>query len=204
LISPLESLDSRIVPSTISMALARHAAMNAQAALVSRSMINHSNALARSAAVSNPAAARAAGALQAARPIVATPAVATASTQASTSATVTIPVEKGGPMAKAGQILNAIYQGFVANGSVSSGLASQYHVSGSTVAIDVRGTGSVSTLSAALTNLGMKVSATDSNTVTVEGSLPIASLPSVANLPQVTSMNAIITPPAGPPTPIHS
>jgi hypothetical protein len=204
LISPLESLDSRIVPSAIGMALARHAAMNARvAAFVSTASVNHANTLARSAALSNLAAARAALAMQAAHPAVATPTVATASTQASTSATVTTPVDKSGPMSKASQVLNAIYQSFVANGSVSPGLAAMARVSGSTVGISVRGDGDLPTLAAELAARGMTVSATDAKTGTFEGSIAIANLPSVANLPQVISLNATLTPQSGPPRLLH-
>ncbi len=241
LISPLESLDSRIVPSAVGMAFAERAALNAHiAAAVSTEGANHANALARSAAVrltlartealrqaAPVAPMRTALVTRVAQPaavampavaVSATPPAASATAQASVAvtpsatanpdpaATTTTPVGnvKSGPMAKANQTLNAIYQSFEANGSVSTSLAATAHVSGSTVGIDVRGTGNVSALSAALANLGMTVSATDANSVTVEGSLPIANLPAVANLSQVTSLNPIFTPQSGPPIRLHS
>jgi hypothetical protein len=106
---------------------------------------------------------------------------------------------KSGPLAKANQTLVAIYESFMANGSVSPSLAAIVHVSGSSVGVDVRGTGNVSALSAALTSLGMKVQAADPSTVTVEGSLPISQIPAVAGLTQVISLNPSYRPQVGPP-----
>jgi hypothetical protein len=72
--------------------------------------------------------------------------------------------------------------------------AARIQVVGSSVRIDVHGSGSLSTLSSALSGLGMQITATDPNTTTVEGLLPIGQLPSAAQLSQVVGISPVFKP----------
>jgi hypothetical protein len=106
---------------------------------------------------------------------------------------------KNGPMAKAGPDLIAIYQAFgpSGSGSLPAGGATSIVRVGSNVGVDIRTSGDVNALAAMMTSLGMQVQATDPNTHIVEGLLPIAQLPNVAQLSQVTSIQPIYTPQHG-------
>jgi hypothetical protein len=115
---------------------------------------------------------------------------------AQTSAATEIGDVKNGPMAKAGPDLIAIYQAFGPSGSgnLPAGSATSILREGTSVGVDIRSSGDVNALAATMTGLGMQIRATDPNTHIVEGFLPIAQLPTVAQLSQVTSMTPIYAP----------
>jgi len=100
---------------------------------------------------------------------------------------------KNGPMAKAGQELINLYldyQAFVdggGQGTFRSARAPGLQVVGTSVRVDVKGA-----TASALTSLGMKIEANHSGII--EGLLPIAQLPSAAQLSQVTMLKGIHTP----------
>ena len=107
---------------------------------------------------------------------------------------------QGGPMAKAGQVLNSIYQEFLASdrsGSFNPKEASLVRIEGTSVGVDIRGSGDLVAFSAALGRLGMEIQATDPQTGTVEGRLPIAQIPAAAQLAQTISLRPIFKPPGG-------
>jgi len=133
---------------------------------------------------------------QPARSVVVPSSSAQTSSSAQASAATDIGDVKNGPMAKAGQDLIAIYQAFGPSGSghlTSSGGAS-VEVVGSSVAVQVRTSGDVNALAAALSSMGMQIRGTDPNTHIVAGLLPIAQLPNLAQLSQVTSIIPISKP----------
>jgi hypothetical protein len=148
---------------------------------------------------------------QAARPNLAKPLVQSAprvllssivppvSAPAQTSAATDMGDVKNGPMAKAGPDLIAIYQAFGPSGSgnLPAGGATSILRVGNSVGVDIRASGDVNALTATLTGLGMQIQSTDPNTHIIEGLLPIAQLPSVAQLSQVTSMMPIYAPQHG-------
>jgi len=104
---------------------------------------------------------------------------------------------KNGPLAKAGQGLIALYQDFQqfsGSGTFTSAHSPNIQTVGTSVRLDIRGPGDVSALSASLQTLGMQVTATDANTHTVEGLLPIAKLPDAAQLSGVTTISPVYKP----------
>jgi len=104
---------------------------------------------------------------------------------------------KNGPLAKAGQGLIALYQDFQQSsggGTFVSTHAANIETVGSSVRVDVRGPGDVGALSASLQGLGMQVTATDPNTHTVEGLLPITKLPDAAQLSGVATISPVYKP----------
>jgi len=115
-----------------------------------------------------------------------------------TSATTTdVGDVKNGPLAKAGQGLIALYQDFQqfsGSGTFTSTHAANIETVGTSVRVDIRGTGDVGALSASLQGLGMQVTGTDANTHTVEGLLPIAKLPDSAQLSGVTTISPVYKP----------
>lgn len=115
---------------------------------------------------------------------------------AQTSAASEIGDVKNGPMAKAGPDLIAIYQAFGPSGSgnLPAGSASSITKVGDSVGVSVRSSGDVNALAATMTGMGMQIQATDANTHIVSGLLPIAQLPNVAQLSQVTSIIPIYAP----------
>jgi len=120
---------------------------------------------------------------------------AQSTSSAQTSAATNVDDVKNGPMAKAGQDLIAIYQAYGPGGSghlTSSGGAS-VEVVGSNVGVQIRSSGDVDALAATLTGMGMQVRGTDPNTHIVAGLLPIAQLPNVSQLSEVTSVTPIYT-----------
>jgi len=99
-------------------------------------------------------------------------------------------------------VLVSLYQAVQQNPSSVSGLAAQFpqlEIEGATVAIAVKGTGDLGTLSSSLTNLGLEVTASSTTYAEVDGYLPIAQLPAVAALPQTLSVSPIYKPISGPP-----
>jgi hypothetical protein len=120
------------------------------------------------------------------------PTVVTTTTHAST--TTDVGDIQNGPLAKAGQQLIALYQQFQQNGSVTPAQARLLMISGSSVGVDIRVSGDVNTASTQLTGMGMKVSAVDPSTHTVEGLLPINQLLNVAQLSNTVSITPIFRP----------
>lgn len=106
---------------------------------------------------------------------------------------------KNGPLAKAGQSLIGVYQDYQeyveagASGPFSSKRADNVRIVGTNVAINVRGP-DLNDLVATLSQLGMQIQATDPNSRTVEGVLPISQLPTVAQLNKVTTVTPIYKP----------
>jgi hypothetical protein len=133
---------------------------------------------------------------QPARSVVVPSSSAQISAAPQASASTDIGDVKNGPLAKAGQDLIAVYQAFGPSGTghlTSSGGAS-VEVVGSSVGVQVRTSGDVNALVATLTGMGMQVQGTDPNTHIVAGLLPIAQLPNLAQLSQVTSIIPITIP----------
>jgi hypothetical protein len=100
-------------------------------------------------------------------------------------------------LAKAGEDLIALYLKFENMSGASpsaTAAAARIEVVGSSVRIDVHGTGDLSGLSSALASLGMQVSTTDSSTKTIEGLLPIAQLVNAAQLPQTVGISPVFKP----------
>jgi len=115
---------------------------------------------------------------------------------------------KNGPLAKAGQDLITVYTQFEAAGesddfTLTGPLASIIRIQGNTVGVDV-GTApsNISAMTSTLTGLGMQITATDPTTGKIEGFLPIAQLPAVAQNPDVLTIgpNYVPTPPPNPPS----
>ncbi|WP_406695141.1 hypothetical protein V5E97_29305 [Singulisphaera sp. Ch08] len=106
---------------------------------------------------------------------------------------------KNGPLAKAGQSLIGVYQDYQqymeagGNGHFTSPRGANVIIDGSNVGVVIRGEDWVA-LQAALSELGMQVRATDPNTKSIEGLLPIAQLPTVAQLSLVSAVNPIYRP----------
>ena len=92
------------------------------------------------------------------------------------------------------------YRTYVAAGShgtFTSSLSGILLIQGNTVGIDVRGRVDASSLSNELTSLGMKVTATDATTKTVEGFLPIGQIAAVGNLTDTVGVSPIFRPHRG-------
>jgi hypothetical protein len=146
-----------------------------------------------SSSITPVAAAPAATSPLAASPTVTVPTTPTANaTQDATTPTDIIP--------KAGSALSALYEAYLAyvqggsQGTFSSSQAANLEVVGTSVDIDVRGTGDVGVFAQDLSSFGMQILAVDTNTETVEGLLPIGQLPIVASLPQTVSINPVYKP----------
>jgi len=103
-------------------------------------------------------------------------------------------VVKNGPLAKAGQDLIALYQRFQQGGaaSITSTGAGGIKTDGTNVGIEAHmASGDFSKYIASLNALGLKITATDPGSGTVEGMLPIAQLPPAAQNTQTLSLVAI-------------
>jgi len=191
----LESMDERVVPSSISLAQLRHsmAAAAARAASFRSTGFARPNAFGPTIAVHSSArvsSTRTAAPHQAAavsRPVTLTTPVSqtTVTRQAATSDDVGD--VKNGPLAKAGQDLIHLYQD-------PSHPPAGIQVVGNSVRVDIRGPGNVNSLAGALADLGMKVEHIDGNTRTVEGLLPISQLVNAAQLSQVTTISPVYMP----------
>ena len=97
------------------------------------------------------------------------------------------------------QNLNQIYQEFLSSGSSSSFTSSEatiIFIDGSNVGINAHGngTGDFTAFVSALTGLGMQVQASDANSETVSGMIPISALPSAATLSQTFSISPMYKP----------
>jgi len=132
------------------------------------------------------------------RPIISGPTSTPTATTATTTTTTDVGDIHNGPLAKAGQELITLFQEFEkagqGGGTFTSSLSNHLRISGSSVEVDVQGSGDVSALAASLTSMGMQVVATSPTTGTVEGYLPIAQLVNAAQLPQTLSMSPVSIP----------
>jgi hypothetical protein len=91
------------------------------------------------------------------------------------------------------------YQDYVSNGSSGTFTTSEsaiIFVDGTNVGINAHGVGGVAfqTYVADLTALGMRIQASDANTETVSGMIPISALPQAAGLPQTLSLSPMYKP----------
>ncbi|SIO58980.1 hypothetical protein SAMN05444166_5882 [Singulisphaera sp. GP187] len=106
---------------------------------------------------------------------------------------------KNGPLAKAGQSLIGVYQDYQqymeagGNGPFASPLGANVMIEGTSVGVMIRGA-DWNALQTTLVELGMQIRATDPNTKSVEGLLPIAQLPTVAQLALVIAVSPIYKP----------
>jgi len=103
---------------------------------------------------------------------------------------------KNGPLAKAGQDLIAVYQQFQKQGAAftPTGVGG-IKIDGTNVGIDAQmANGDINGYVSSLAALGMKITAVNTNTGTVEGMIPISKLPDAAQNVQTLSMNAIYVP----------
>jgi len=203
-------LDERIVPSAIaiapkpSAALVEHVpaphAVHVAHAIVHHAPKHHPKVLVTTP-VSNGTTPPAANSAVIAIPVTG----GQTSTTASPSApVVAAPVPSGlttpkdGPLAKAGQDLNTIYQEFEQQGgsaTFTSSLAGVVEIQGTKVGVDVHmAGGDFGTFVTTMTNLGMQVQTTDATDGIVEGLLPIAQIPAVAQNSQTLSLSPIYTP----------
>jgi len=209
-ISPLEILDERIVPSAIVFtpptraALAEHSPIQER---VRHRLRPRARLLATPGLPGGPLATTPVTPQKVARPglrAVPTPAPAVAvvtSSPVSNDATPVTPSEgevKNGPMNNAGQTLITIYKEFQqqqGSPTFTSSQAGIVRIEGTNVGIDaVSNGGDFTGFVAQLTSLGMQIERTDAATGTVEGLLPIGQLPNAAQLPQTLSLNAIYSP----------
>jgi len=207
----LESMDTRIVPSAMSVAMAHARAQMAAAAqrtsfspTIHYSSPSHVTSLSRSASVVRLSTTKPATVTPNRSTLAATtvsnssPKPASATTRA--AATTDIGDVKNGPLAKAGQDLIAIYQEYQSfvqaggTGTFTSSRASVIMISGTSVKLNVRGTGNIGTLAGQLGALGMRVESTDARTGTVEGFAPISQLVNIAQMTQVTTVEPVYKP----------
>ncbi len=118
------------------------------------------------------------------------------STGAITAASANLTDVRNGPMANEGQILINVYQAYLQHSNPGV-LAKQFPLlqfQGDGVAVTVKGTGDFNTFVSSLTNLGFKVGTPSPKYNLVEGTAPIASLPAIAQLPQVRNAAPIEKP----------
>ena len=107
---------------------------------------------------------------------------------------------QNGPMANAGQDLITLYQQYEQyrqSGSTEafkSSLSGLIEIDGTSVAIDVNGSGDYNGLVAALTSLGKQIRTSNPTYDVVEGVIPIAQLLNVSQLPQTKSVAPVSKP----------
>ena len=112
-----------------------------------------------------------------------------------------------GPLADAGQNLVSLYIGYQAYSAAVGGSdfadspenplgTKLIELEGNSVGVDVRGQGTIQAFTSALGSLGMTVQNTDATTMTVEGLLPLADLPAVAEFAPTISVQPIYIPTA--------
>jgi hypothetical protein len=116
-----------------------------------------------------------------------------------TASGATTPVDineiKNGPLAKAGQDLIEVYNQYQNSGggddfTLDGRLAEIIRIQGNSVGVDVGATpGNMVNVRSTLEALGMQVTATDATTGKIEGFLPIAQLPAVAQNSDVLTLS---------------
>ena len=129
------------------------------------------------------------------------PAATVTSSPASGSTTAATSTDPGdiqnGPLANAGQDLITIYEEFEQGGgaSLTSSKPGQVEVVGTNVGVDVHSIpGSFNNLVSTLSALGMQIKTESATYGIIEGLLPIAQLPTVAQNAQVSSVSPIYNP----------
>jgi hypothetical protein len=103
---------------------------------------------------------------------------------------------------RGGQVLGTIYTQYInfetagGTGTFTSSLSSRYYLSGTSVGVSIRlsSSGNFSTLVSQLEEAGLQVSATSTQNLLVEGYLPIAELPVIANDAYVVGLSALSKP----------
>ncbi|SIO62070.1 Subtilase family protein [Singulisphaera sp. GP187] len=104
---------------------------------------------------------------------------------------------KNGPMANAGADLIKVFQSFQSAGGNGGQVAAAFPgilISGNSVGVDIKGTGSFSNFVTTLQNVGMQVTATDATRSIVEGLLPISALLTVSTSTQTVGLGPIYRP----------
>ncbi len=102
----------------------------------------------------------------------------------------------GGPMDKAGQTLNIVYneyQSYVAAGghdTFTSSQSGRVQITGASVGVDIRAKGDIASLAAQLRAQGMTITSPPRFGI-IEGTLPIAKLPDVAANASVIGIDPI-------------
>lgn len=202
-VSPLETLDDRIVPSAIAPALTRHAAVvehreaiqaRVHHARHARMQLMHRVATGSATATVQPTVTSGSGGATSA---VSPPSATTPAAVTTPSVTPTPTDIKSGPLAKAGQDLITIYEEFQQQGggaSFTSSKAGYIEIQGTNVGIDAyMSGGNFTTYVASLASLGMQIKSQDAAHGIVEGFLPISQLPSAAQNAQTLSLSPIYT-----------
>jgi hypothetical protein len=200
-ISPLESLDERIVPSAVGPNPLRQAALVGHASAHAAALHGSASGPVRHAPASHPQGHNArplpggpspAKSVATASPAPVTTGDATTSTT-STSATTTTNAENPA-LAKVGQELTTLYEQ-QGNDMAVSALSKLIEIQGTNVGVDVHMSGgNFSTFVSSLTNMGMQVRASDAATGTVEGLLPISQILDAAQDAQTLSISPIYLP----------
>jgi hypothetical protein len=196
----LETLDQRVVPSTVGITPPR-AAVAAEHALVAHSVPAagvhqavqaHTHRHAKAAHAALAATDPASTATTTPGSTTTTPSLSTATT-APSSSIITDP--ENGPLANAGVDLLNIFLEYEAQGAGATFTPSgttNIRIKGNTVGIDARmASGSFSQYVSELTALGMQVQAQSATYGTVEGYLPIGQLPAAAQNPQTLALSPI-------------
>ncbi len=107
---------------------------------------------------------------------------------------------ENGPMANLGSTLVGIFRDYNnyltggSQGNFKTPSASVVRVVGTSVGIDVRGTGDFASFQKSLTALGMQISSTSAVNSTVEGLIPIANLYKLATSAQINGASAVYKP----------
>ena len=121
---------------------------------------------------------------------------AVVSTPAAFVSTPSSPVAKtaatGTPMVNASQDLNALYNAFQSAGGNVTAVSAQFpsfRFEGNSVSVVVKGQGNFNTLLAQLQTSGMTISTSSASYDLVVGYVPIASLPTIAAIPQTASLS---------------
>jgi hypothetical protein len=201
----LETLDQRVVPSTVGITppqaavAAEHAlvAHPVQAIRVHQAVEVHTHHHARVAhdahAATDPATTTTTTTTTGGGTTTATPPPVSTATTAPSSPVITDP--ENGPLAKAGVDLLELFLAYEAQGGGTTFTVNgttDLKINGTTVAIDARmASGSFSQYVSELTALGMKVQAQSTTYGIVEGYLPIGQLPAAAQNPQTLSLSAV-------------
>ena len=104
---------------------------------------------------------------------------------------------QNGPMANLGPDVVKVYGEYLtyeaagAKGAFTSPLSSQIHIKGTTIGLDVKGSGNFGTFESALQTIGMTVTSTNTTYEIIEGYVPIADLPKVAEQAQTVDANPL-------------
>ncbi len=107
---------------------------------------------------------------------------------------------QNGPIANIGAALIDVYRSYSdyvnggSQGVFTPALSQTIRFTGTSVGVEVRGTGDFATLQTSLISLGMKITASSQKNLLVEGYIPIAKLPNLAVSAQVVSASPMFIP----------